>query len=249
MVTRGLIGYILRNKQRKAMYNRFDSYPKCQGYGIALFISRLSHEQAKEMADLVENIEWIENVTEDVPKDIQKRYLAFDGIWRHQHPYGGPEHWCHEWDLSGKENSEHIEEQIEEAKKMLEGLPSKEGYEVVRDNMRRKSYIYEDVNLWYGLLVEAQLGYRALRFIQEGKLKHLIDFMGDTELQSEWEYYIDFGHEKMEVWGPRGLVREVTFDTLREDPEYMCKADFSRPHGEKKRNKRRTKTSKPRSHY
>ncbi|ODO11195.1 hypothetical protein I350_01799 [Cryptococcus amylolentus CBS 6273] len=248
MGTEGLIGYILRNKQRKAMYNQWDSYPRGQGYAIALFISRLSHEQAKEMADL-----WIEDMTVDIPKDIQKRYLAFDGIWKHKHPYGGPEHWHDEWawnpKLSEKEKSQIIEEEIEEARKMLEDLPSKEGCEVLRDNMRDDYYV-ENIDNWFGVLAGADLGHRALRFIQEGKLKHLIDMTGYTEMECDWSYYIDFDHEKMEVWlGSSRLVREVTFDTLREDPEYMCKADFSLWHGEKTKEKRRRKTNKPRSHY
>ncbi|WVQ71607.1 hypothetical protein IAR50_001147 [Cryptococcus sp. DSM 104548] len=47
MGCRGLIRYILRNGERKAMYNHWDSYLEGQGHWIAEFISRLSPEQWK----------------------------------------------------------------------------------------------------------------------------------------------------------------------------------------------------------
>ncbi|ODN80054.1 hypothetical protein L198_07864 [Cryptococcus wingfieldii CBS 7118] len=69
---------------------------------------------------------------------------------------------------------------------------------------------------------------RALLLIQQGRLHHLLDCAGlITEDYYQWVYFIDFHREKMEVWRNtrRGicLEREVTFETLREDPEYMIK--------------------------
>ncbi|ODN74178.1 hypothetical protein L202_07629 [Cryptococcus amylolentus CBS 6039] len=223
MGTRGLIGYILRNKQRKAMYNQFDSYPEGQGHDIAQFISRLSPEQSKEMADKVEKIEWIEDETAIIPEDIKERYLAVDGgIWRYQFPYGGPEHWFNERHFKGLSEAakrEKIEREKEQAAKLL-AMKASCGHD-------DGPFAYEPMDTWSDVLVGAQ-GARALPFIQEGKLSHLIDsitFMTDGSL-CEWEYFIDFHNEKLEVWAGE-LLREISFDTLRADPEYMLKGGWS----------------------
>ncbi|ODN76344.1 hypothetical protein L198_08120 [Cryptococcus wingfieldii CBS 7118] len=221
MGTRGLIGYILRNKQRKAMYNHWDSYPEGQGHDIAQFISRLSPEQSKEMAERVEKIEANENAI--IPEDIKKRYLAYDGIWKYDFPYGGPEHWFHPRQhegLSEDAKRKKIEERKKQAAKSLAmraSLGDDDG----------PFAMYGSMDTWSDVLVGAQ-GARALPFIQEGKLNHLIDsisFMGES-IFCEWEYFIDFHNEKLEVWAGK-LLREVSFDTLRADPNYMLKGGWS----------------------
>ncbi|WVQ71601.1 hypothetical protein IAR50_001141 [Cryptococcus sp. DSM 104548] len=111
--------------QHKTMYNHWDSNPKSQGRRIALFVRRLSAEQCAEMADLVENIEWIEDGDEIIPEDIMERYLAFDGgIWKYDWPIGGPEHWYEEHNfegLSGQKKNGMVEKDKELAVKVLRG--------------------------------------------------------------------------------------------------------------------------------
>ncbi|TYJ53879.1 hypothetical protein B9479_005501 [Cryptococcus floricola] len=226
MGTRGLIGYILRNKQRKAMYNHWDSYPEGQGHDIARFIAGLSPEQVKEMAERVEKIEasiWIEDEDAIIPEDIKKRYLAVDGgIWKYDFPYGGPEHWFHPRDLEGlseEAKRRKIEKKKELAAELL-AMKASGGVDEGPFEMRGS------MNTWSNVLVGGQ-GARALPFIQEGKLNHLIDsisFLMDGVF-CEWAYFIDFHHEKLEVWGGV-LLREISFDTLRADPEHMLKGGW-----------------------
>ncbi|TYJ53878.1 hypothetical protein B9479_005500 [Cryptococcus floricola] len=212
MGTRGLIGYILRNKQRKAMYNHWDSYPEGQGHDIAHFISRLSPEQVKEMAE-----RWIEDEEAIIPEDIKKRYLAVDGgIWKYTFPYGGPEHWFHPRQLEGL-SEEAKRGKIEKKKEKAAAELAMEG----RGDDGVPFGIRGSIATWSDVLVGAQ-GARALPFIQNGKLNHLIDstsFIMDG-LFCEWAYFIDFHHEKLELWGGE-LLREISFDTLRADPEHM----------------------------
>ncbi|ODO11513.1 hypothetical protein I350_00293 [Cryptococcus amylolentus CBS 6273] len=96
MGTRGLIGYILRNKQRKAAYNHWDSYPQGQGHWIAQFIAGQPPSS------------WVESEDEGapVPEDVKKRYLADGGIWQHKFPHGGPQNWFDEFDFKGLSEDE-----------------------------------------------------------------------------------------------------------------------------------------------
>ncbi|TYJ53385.1 hypothetical protein B9479_005985 [Cryptococcus floricola] len=221
MGTRGLIGYILRNKQRKAMYNHWDSYPEGQGHDIARFISRLSPEQIKEMAE-----RWIEDEDAIIPEDIKERYCAVDGgIWKYEFPHGGPEHWFDPRDFKGlseEAKKMKIEKKKQQAAESL-ALKAIWGDEKGPFGMGRSM---GSMNTWSDVLVGAQ-GARALPFIQEGKLNHLIDsisFLMDG-IFCEWAYFIDFHHEKLEVWGGV-LLREISFDTLRADPKIMLKGGW-----------------------
>ncbi|ODN93561.1 hypothetical protein L198_05427 [Cryptococcus wingfieldii CBS 7118] len=175
MGTRGLIGYILRNRQRKAMYNHFDSYPEGQGHDIAQFISRLSPEQSKEMADKVEKIEWIEDESAIIPEDIKKRYLAVDGgIWKYDFPYGGPEHWFEDErtfeGLSEAAKMDLIEEWKAYAAELLR-LEAK--YDT---GLNGPFTFHGSMDAWSGVMTEAE-GARALPFILhvQGRLNCLID--------------------------------------------------------------------------
>ncbi|ODN83724.1 hypothetical protein, variant [Cryptococcus amylolentus CBS 6039] len=151
--------------------------------------------------------------------------MAFDGIWKHYFPYGGPEHWFEEFgldpDLSEKERKDMIDQYTRQAERALEGSVPIEGFQVPNPYpfMGRR----ETLHTWYHILVGAELGSRALRFVRQGKLNHLIDCT-DNLVECDWSYYIDFDHEKMEVWQFGSFEEEVAFDQLRKDPEYMCEA-------------------------
>ena len=57
MGTRGLVGHIIRGRQ-KASYNHFDSYPPGLGLELMKFILSLLDEQIQQMINNLEKIEW-----------------------------------------------------------------------------------------------------------------------------------------------------------------------------------------------
>ncbi|TYJ52655.1 hypothetical protein B9479_006747 [Cryptococcus floricola] len=236
----GLIGFIFRNKHRKAAYNHFNSEPESLGHEITRFIIGLSPEQCREMADLVEKITWIdrEKSQDWVSDEIKERYLAFDGSWKYGFPHDGPEDWFSEAYFEG-----HSKEQ------MRKTIQRKETHvALVLDKLRKdclehfEMYGYSGYHQsWNDVLHRAQ-GARSLKLIQQGKLSHLLEesefachhgkksadqvFTVSHIYGSNWAYFIDFHHEKMEVWAEDVLVREVTFDMLRGNPDYMLVYDW-----------------------
>ena len=63
MGTRGILGFIIRNRRKnrtykKGTYNRWDSYPTHLGVKIMEFIKSLSEEQLKMMAENVDKLVW-----------------------------------------------------------------------------------------------------------------------------------------------------------------------------------------------
>ncbi|TYJ52130.1 hypothetical protein B9479_007284 [Cryptococcus floricola] len=77
-----------------------------------------------------------------------------------------------------------------------------------------------DLRTWYDVMNGAKWRSRALQLIQQGKLNHLIGSTYDVD--GEWAYFIDFDRSKMEVWASGRLKREVTFEMLRDNPNYMA---------------------------
>ncbi|ODN77375.1 hypothetical protein L202_04563 [Cryptococcus amylolentus CBS 6039] len=231
----GIIGFILRNKHRKAAYNHFESEPDRQGHWIAQFIIGLSPEQCLEMADL-----WIEeeNHRDLVSDEIKERYLAFDGKWKYEFPHVGPQLWLYKDHLGGR-----YKEKIGKIIQCEEAQAAEELEE------RRKTYLkhFEEYGYsryrktWHDVLCRAQ-GAESLRLIQQGKLSHLLEksefachhgkksadqvFTVSHIYDANWAYFIDFHHQKMEVWAEDVLVREVTFDMLRGNPDYMLDFDW-----------------------
>ncbi|ODN84755.1 hypothetical protein L202_00632 [Cryptococcus amylolentus CBS 6039] len=221
MGTRGLIGYILRNKQRKAAYNHWDSYPQGQGHWIAQFIAGLSPEQCEEMANRIRRLrqatQWVESEDEGapVPEDVKKRYLADGGIWQHNFPHGGPQNWFDEFDFKGLSEDEK-QSLIEKKKRKAAELLMNDDFD---DPL-------EDLD-WDAVLKGVQ-GAKALQLIQQGRLSHLVDYTGFLQgFDCEWAYFIDFNNQKMEIWAGDYFIGEVTFSTLRDDKNYMKKRNWS----------------------
>ncbi|KAL9058332.1 MAG: hypothetical protein Q9162_001787 [Coniocarpon cinnabarinum] len=79
MGTRGLLGHILRNGRKKGAYNHWDSYPEGLGDWIVKFIKSLSEEQIQQMAERVEQIEWVSE-DERVPSELQIKYSEFANL-------------------------------------------------------------------------------------------------------------------------------------------------------------------------
>ncbi|ODN76465.1 hypothetical protein L198_08060 [Cryptococcus wingfieldii CBS 7118] len=183
------------------------------------------------MADLVEKITWIEgeNRKDCVSDEIKERYLAFDGSWKYEFPHVGPQFWLYKDHLGKIIQREEAEAARELDKRREVYLKDFEEYGYSR---YRKT--------WHDVLCRAQ-GVESLRLIQQGKLSHLLEesefachhgkksadqvFTVFHIFDANWAYFIDFHHEKMEVWSEGMLVREVTFDMLRGNPD--CMRDFN----------------------
>ncbi|KAI0771448.1 hypothetical protein BC629DRAFT_1531991 [Irpex lacteus] len=82
MGTRGLLGFIIRNR-RRGTFNKNDSYPEELGAAIAGFIISLTEEQRLVMVERLEQIEWIEDASAEAPPDIAQKYRdeEFDCTW------------------------------------------------------------------------------------------------------------------------------------------------------------------------
>ncbi|ODN83717.1 hypothetical protein L202_01811 [Cryptococcus amylolentus CBS 6039] len=221
MGIKGILGYILGNYERRGMYNNNSSYPEWLGDNVVRFILALSPEQCKEMADLIDKIEWVDDENDVMDDDTQEYYEACEGIWQDSFPYGGPENWFKEKDLEGiseQEKDDIIKERTKKAEELLG-----------KDSIERCKYdsitaLWRDENghfcaIW-GEFLRGASGASGLPMIQQGKLVHLIDSIASDGL-NDWAYFIDFHHEKMEIWRSGDFLKELSFAFFRENPDYM----------------------------
>ncbi|WVQ72149.1 hypothetical protein IAR50_001694 [Cryptococcus sp. DSM 104548] len=192
----GLLGYILRNGQRKAVF-----------YARQLFSRR---PQCTDMADRVEKIKWIQDESADIPEDLKKRYMAFDEKERK--------------DMIDEPTK--MAQELLKDKPMIEGFQVQNPFPFVGpwETLHTWYHILFGADLGSSRGNSIIWSIIASSSRHPVNLLVLNDYVAAAMVDSEWSCFIDSDQEKMEVWEGTCLVEEVTFDILREDPVYMRKA-------------------------